>query len=879
MNARRLVHRGTVSAHGWLVDSDVLGDRARDRVLALWRPGARVNAVVGGFLVTLPGPVTARCAALGATPLVRVGGRLVAAPLSAKELASAGDAPLVRVVGGVVTGEVPGAPVDVAAWLEADASVVAVTPLGHAPKVEVALPGPLAIYAPHLTSPTAEATRVRDAMLQAATPSPPFWARWLHRFALWMSAAAPQGRPPPASAPAERGALRQALDRFERWAAGITAWTGLQSVLDSAHAAYLDDLLRRFDSGDLDEALKRAIPLAAKPNAGQPPLPTWLPPSPRGALKFTATATGPGRSLGLGTELFELLRETYRRAAEKLAREGRFDEAAFVLGELLGSAEEAVAMLETHGRYEAAAALAEAKELAPGLVVRLWFLAKDADRAVLLARRSGAWTDAITRLEARDKVAGMALRWLWASVLAEGGEHRHAIEVVWPHPALRERARPWLDALVTRGGSESGSAVAKLVELDAATLPEALRWLDTVARDPSPEAREARASFYVALVRLLPATPAAGDLGRLAASALRAGLCDWPLPGTLDRAWVDQVGRACGDLVLVADIGGLALTSSGGKIVFSERSDVVDVTAPQDAGSVWPILDAVPLHDGRILVARGEAGVWLVGPDGRVQARYEQPATALVVNLSRTRALAIAPRGRAHRVVRLDLITRAAGAPCDAPFLRAADSYDGDGWWVASDDELMLVDALSDRFRVTWRVNRLGADVDRIVWSGGTLAILLRRLDPERGVVAEAWRYDVLPPVLRKRGDLPRPNAQVTGVCGDALVQIEGDATGHALHVAGHPPTPLDGGFPVGRPFVVPGWFTVPLQQPDGGCRVELWSHGPKAPKRRAILRLAGVPVVHRIVGDTLIVASDRGEVGVFDLVRGDLRRWVRVRA
>ena len=860
-------------------------------MLALWQPGARVSEVPGGYLITLPEPRTTRCEAVGATPLVRVGNQLVAAPLNARELASAGDAPLVRVLGGAVVGVVPGPTVDVSTWLDADAIVADVRPLGHPPKVELALPPLLPTTTLRVAGPDSEAARVKAAMLQAPPANPPLWARWLHRFALWMSAIVPQAgttgstapkgsAPAEALTPAEPGALRRALDRFERWAAGVSAWTGFQSVLDQAHASYLDDLLRRFDDGDLDEALKRAIPLSDKSReGGPPPLPTWLPPSPRAGLQFSGAGARSNRTLGLGSDLFNVLRETYRRAAEKLVREGRFDESAFVLGELLGSHEEAVALLEKHEKYEAAAALAEAKELAPGLVVRLWFLAKDADRAVLIARRTGAWADAVTRLEASDKVAAMALRWLWGTVLAEGGEYRHAIEVVWPHEALRARARPWLEGLVLRGGSEAGGAVLRLVQLDASTLPEARRWLDLATTDASSEAREARTSFYEALPRLLPTTTAADDLGRLAASALRAGLCDWPLPGTLDRKWVDTVSRACGDAVLVADLQGLNVAGTGGPVVFSERSDLVDVTAPRDATSAWPVADVVPLHDGRLLVARGEAGVWLVGADGRVQVRYEQPATSLVVNRARTRALAVALRGRTHRVVRIDLLTRTAGTPWDGAFLRFADAYDGDTWWVASDDELMLLDALADRFRVTWRANRLGADVDRVVWNGGTLALLLRRTDPQRGVVAEAWRYDVLPPVLRKRGDLPRPNAQVTGVCADALIQIEADGAGHAIHVVGQPSAQLEGGFPVGRPFVVPGWFALPMQQPDGGGRVELWSHGAKAPRRRAILRMAGVPVVHRIVGDVLLVASDQGELGVFDLVRGELRRWVRLRA
>lgn len=79
-------------------------------------------------------------------------------------------------------------------------------------------------------------------------------------------------------------------------------------------------------------------------------------------------------------DFFDKLRAAYRKAFEQLEREGRIDEAAFVLAELLHVDEEAVAFLERHGRLRLAAEVAEARDLPPGLIVRQWFLAGDVAR-------------------------------------------------------------------------------------------------------------------------------------------------------------------------------------------------------------------------------------------------------------------------------------------------------------------------------------------------------------------------------------------------------------------------------------------------------------------------------------------------------------------
>src|SRR5690606_27242115 len=100
----------------------------------------------------------------------------------------------------------------------------------------------------------------------------------------------------------------------------------------------------------------------------------------------------------------------------------------FVLAELLMANEEAVSFLERHGRFGLAAELAEARKLAPGLVVRQWLLAGDRERAVRLAIRHGAFADAIARLERDHRALALQLRALWADRLATAGDFVGAVD-------------------------------------------------------------------------------------------------------------------------------------------------------------------------------------------------------------------------------------------------------------------------------------------------------------------------------------------------------------------------------------------------------------------------------------------------------------------
>jgi hypothetical protein len=175
-----------------------------------------------------------------------------------------------------------------------------------------------------------------------------------------------------------------------------------------------------FERGDLGEALRHAIPLGGAQIESKP-IALGIP-SARERLDIEPDAAAPGSSYAFGAELYAEMQRLYRRAFERLDAQGRVDEAAFVLAELLRTDAEAVSYLERHGRARLAAELAEVRGLAPGLVVRQWFLARDVDRAVAVARAHGAFADAVDRLErAQKKQEARALALCWAEDLAEAG--------------------------------------------------------------------------------------------------------------------------------------------------------------------------------------------------------------------------------------------------------------------------------------------------------------------------------------------------------------------------------------------------------------------------------------------------------------------------
>ncbi|AUX44440.1 uncharacterized protein SOCE26_059040 [Sorangium cellulosum] len=1171
MRPRRLVHRGVVRAAGFLVDEALAGEAAARRRAVALAP-ARVRRVAAGLLVELRAPAWVDCARAPGAPLVALGGALSAAPLDRGELAAlappAGAALLV--VGGavVVVGPDEGQPEDPAAWLDVSAFGLAeVAPLGD-PLVEPARapvePPPVDLRRALALGPLPrEAAQVAQALARGAgAGAPPPTAELLRRALAGMARLARaiaflsallsrrRGRP------AAKGAVVVVARRgrapggwYRRLGAALRSaaarWlvrARLAPFVGRRQAEYLAQTLDMFDAGDLDRALRHAVPIAGGPGGAASP-PALTVPTPREQLGIELARTGAASSLYLGHDLLSALRARYRRALERLAAEGRHEEAAFVLAELLGASEEAVSFLERHGRLRLAAELAEGRELAPGLVVRQWILAGDAGRAVRIARRTSAFPDAVARLEPAHREQAAALRLLWADHLASAGAYAAAVDAAWPVESARPLAAAWIE----RGIEIGGLAGARMLARKARLAPEAFADVAARARallgDDGAEARLAHAAFGQGLLEGAPTPetrllaracarallPRRGEpsvkqlLGRLLAAAgdpllaadarglaggdaaapedvrvaagssssrgtpprardgvvmvlaaqgdpreddgsagralpwrgaLFAVMDEWsdarlrttpselaarvaldeltrrPIAAELlgqrlgealaaassalfreahdadrigfmrllfygcagtavahaaDRLWIAHVGntrayllragllfRLTLDHTLIEDLlaaGRLTaaeaeeyvprrfLTKSLGRFAAVEP-DVLYVTlcrgdrlllctdgihvavddgairallakhadprqasealvrraraqegqardparqarTPDNATAVvvdfrgrglpvalpevdvspvrcacapssraiarsaggagaLPVLDAALLPGGRALVALGEAGVRLLSPDGRTLVHFAQPAHRLVISDHGDRALALAQRGEAHRIARIDLVGRRARAWRDARLAWFAADFDGDVWFVGAQGGAHAIDALDDGWQALFRLDAPGAGACAVARGARACSLLAG---------SDVWTYELPALCMRARWEIERPEALRCAAPSPRGVV--------AAWKAGEDGGALQAGL-IERPSA---WRALPLKaarpevdavasdelaafahRSDAGCEVALFDVAQGA--ERARIALEGATAVRlRLQGDRLVVADDRGRL------------------
>ncbi len=409
----------------------------------------------------------------------------------------------------------------------------------------------------------------------------------------------------------------------------------LARMIGQRQSEYLDQTMEMFERGDLAEALRRAVPLARDKDPDSLVIPALTVPTPRSALAISPMESQSATSMFASGDLFSHLRATYRKAFERLEREGRVDEAAFVLAELLHDNEEAVAFLERHGRLRLAAEIAEARGLPPGLVVRQWFLAGDTPRAVRHARRFGAFADALARLDKHESQP--QLRLLWADMLADAGDFAAAIDVVWPlprEPAARRRVDRRGDHPGRRRGRAHARAQARARARAFAEVRDRALALLAESGDSAPPERIA---FAQALLRA-PPTPGSRTLARPAIRALirdGARTAEPVVPGV-----VGYLVTYAADASLRADVPAWPVVTRA-PLRAAVPARVISIAATDTGPS--PIHDFVELPSGRALIALGEAGVRVLARDGRVLFHLDQPAHRLVISDRGDRALALAP--------------------------------------------------------------------------------------------------------------------------------------------------------------------------------------------------------------------------------------------
>jgi hypothetical protein len=812
---RALVLRGHYPTHGFVVEPSLVGEsEARARVLAAWRPGTVVRRLRGGALLCVwPSPERRDVGALPGLAVVERDGAWCTLPLTDAEwldLAPVPPGALVYASAGraVVELEAPRV-VDPAEWIDVDDVVPLSTSTLGAPPRAIARPAPAQpppdlraqLLPPGRQAPTAELARVVEALRRAergevvpaveATRRESWWQRvaawwrtartarpmataasearsgaaslvparplpWWRRLAAWLGrGASPATTPPPTSSavsvagPAAASRLSAWLQRWARLRA-LAPWAGKES------ARYLSDMLDKFERGDLAEALRHAIPLGGAAGLGER-VGAGLP-APRTELRISPrSAGGVGSSLVASEDLYAHLRRVYTSAFERLEREGRHEEAAFVLAELLQRSEEAVSFLERHGKLRLAAELAEARGLEPALVVRQWMVAGDVERAVALAREHGVFASALTRLERSHPEHARRLRVLWADLCADAGDFERAVEVVWPVQDARALALGWIDRAMEVGGAVRARMIARKIELRPEAYPELRAEVLASCAERSASAaldREVLAQGLMA-VRSEAAQ-------RLAFPLVRAVVEDRA------RGWSTQSSR---ELRTLADFAGQRALRGDlpeldrGSLPTSVHHDV-HVKA-RDVGRT-PLYDAALLPNGRLLVALGEGGVVWLTPDGRRVAHFDVPAHQLVVSDHGDRALALAPRGELTRVSKLDLRARGARHWLDLELHGHADTFDGSVWYVLERRAVVALDLLARRPHAVWRVEPDGAPM-RVARTATSMAFAAAD-----GAELEVWTYQLPTVSLRARRRLPLPESCALAPDGRVLLLRDG---------------------------------------------------------------------------------------------------------
>jgi hypothetical protein len=549
-----------------------------------------------------------------------------------------------------------------------------------------------------------------------------------------------------------------------------------------------------------------------------------------------------------------------------------------------------VAFLERHGRLKRAAELAETAKLAPEVVIRQWLVAGDRARAVLHARRMGAFEVAVTKLEQSDPALGALLRRDWAELLAASGDYARAVEVAWTVPAMRELAEGWIDLVIAAGGVGAAKMLARKLLLRPETFLEVRAQVMAICAGTDRESVDARATFTTSMLANLR-TEESSTLARPLARALIADVSR-----TGDEALRTLLKRAVdfsADGALRADLPPL--------MTFT-RVALRDVTTPVwhhvDANDVGACraYDAVCLPDGRLLVALGEAGVKVLTREGVTAFHLDAPAHRLVRSDHGDRALALAERGKVWRVARVDLLGRRAQVWSEARLEAFADTFDGETWVVAQEGELLVLDATRDAMTALRRVMKTDARTDgrpvELVREESSCAVVFReniRLHDDGEPLPEpdggrgwSWAYELPRWTLRARRELPGIRAggwSAVNALG-ADVRLSRKNGWNVLFDEGRRAVSLvwsddtDAG-DFHRAVMSREWLALAFKR-SAGVRVALLDVA-KGMLRSTIELARSTEVSVRFQGDRMSVVDDLGRVLVIELQHGALVRNLRL--
>lgn len=520
------------------------------------------------------------------------------------------------------------------------------------------------------------------------------------------------------------------MDKLAAFAEKIAQNRKLAQILGKRQAGYLNNMLQMFERGDFQEALRHAIPLGSL-NAEKQRRALGLP---RRRQHLTIGKNSSDSGIFIENELEVHLRKVYRKTFERLDQEGRVDEAAFVLAELLKSGEEAAIYLETKGRIEQAAKLADAMELAVDLRIRLWFLACDVHKALSIARLHHRFQELVSFLERKERPEAIDLRRTWAHTVAQRGELTEAAEIIWALQDEREQALQWLELAESAGGILGVRSLLKKLTMNVATLKDSEKSIQSILSAEGEAGALIRAYLAAKIIEVKPSNLA---IERLASEVFRRVFAERNSGfNRLSNSELRQLLSYSNAKVLIADIGRLKLPKDTVFQNFISRKSQLE-SHIEERGFA-NIEDVIRMPDGSFLLALGETGVGWYSRSGKRLASYAVPAFRFVLADNAQKILIIALRGASVRVTLLEWATRTMKDLQSLPLSFWSDRFDGIHWNVVMDNRLLAIDTESEDWKVVWRVADLPGRIISFRESEREQTLLITGADG-----LHQWRYQL----------------------------------------------------------------------------------------------------------------------------------------
>lgn len=804
----RLVHRGTVLAAGFLFSAELLTEKEmRRRVLSLWQPGATVYRIDENLFLRFPAERQIDCRRAPGLPLVLNGNHFCGFPITPRDLKALEDlreAVIYLRAGKLVVCELHNAAIEIIEnWFDISSVSVRETETLGEIKTKPVLPQEVSEETLKLREelksvPAADGEmseilqllrRAREEQ-KAADKGASFVAErasdnsfWKDGFSflksIWSDFSqlfqtandfATNSPAPKTTANAGYQSAQAEPDWTQKFFHKLRQlWVKTAFKLRFAQffghqqAEYLHKMMNLFERGDLNEALRYAIPLedmqalAQMKNRLEPtPFLGFL--RPRGELSIETRRVGAASSsVFLEDQWLEHLRNLYRVSFERLVAQGKIEEAAFVLAELLRDNHQAVAFLEKHGKLRLAAELAEARGLPKETVVRQWFIAGERERAVKIAILYNCFNYVVSQFEKEGKPEASELREMWAEALAAGGNYAAAVDVVWSLENKREKAESWIEKVIEQGGAPAARMLARKTSLFPQKFAEIKEQVLPLLEDESHSAAETRALFARELSRLASRK----ETSVLARATVRAILRD---AGNnvfeLTRREFEALAQISNNTALKTDLPPFPdKPSVSGD--FKRRLDknwkidqhTFEFRVSANDQGANAVSDAFVLPDGKIALALGEAGIRILNRNGKQIAHFNEPAEKFIVADNAGRAISLIKRGEAWRLARVDFPARRAAHWCDAKISAFASNYNGNVWFVGVKDEFYAIDATAKDFESLWRVGETGEKVLSVARSSSVNKFLTFSSQGS----FENWTYEHPRMYLRGRAQLKLP--------------------------------------------------------------------------------------------------------------------------